>query len=219
MGRGGAFALGLFVGGVLGAGAVRWALGSRAAWERGDEPSPHAAEAPTDGDRQTRRALEGLAERLESVARDLEVAALRVPVPAVAEGSRSGTATSAESGEELRILRELQGSVRSLLELRSDPRAGLQRLREERPTADWSELDLLLSLHERNVEQARKRVQLLSEFEVLRRYGSPDLIFANERGEHWVYGRGYVPERDAYQLQLVFRFQTGLVRAFHVERL
>lgn len=124
-----------------------------------------------------------------------------------------------DSDEHLRLHQELLDAVALLLARSEDPALGLQRLRAERPEADWAALGLLLSLWEVDVEQARKEVQLLSEAELLRRYGAPDLTFPSGEGTRWVYGQGFVPARDAYELQLTFVIQGGLVRSFFVERL
>jgi len=148
---------------------------------------------------------------LELVLRRLDDASARVPLaPQDADGRDELTAeriAQIAAGVERRLARE------------DGPQAALQRLREERPEADWSALQPLADAWDTDKERLRKQVQLLSEAEVLRTYGSPDLTYATGEVVRWVYGRDYLPERDAYRLQLVFTFQDGLVRFFHVERL
>jgi hypothetical protein len=191
-------------------GQARGALEARRAQLESAAPLVERVPAPPDAAELrvlTLRILETL-ERIES---RLQLA-----------GERESLAPSmpqVSSGAEQGLLRELQASVELLLERSEDPSFRLQRLREERPEADWAALGALLALWETDVEQARKEVQLLSEAEVLRRYGSPDLTFPDGSGARWIYGRRFVPSRDAYELQLTFVFREGLVRSFFVEHL
>jgi len=95
----------------------------------------------------------------------------------------------------------------------------LERARAEKPAADWTELQLLLDLWLGDEESARKEVQLSGEEQIVRRFGTPDLTFPTKNGVRWVYGQGYDPERDAYDLQIVLGFADGYVSELFVEGL
>jgi len=197
--------------------AVGWFLARPGSGPR-ERSVAEAPPAETHETRLTLEALQRLDQRMVHALELLEAASGPRPTPSMApEGGRAPRDSGTD--EERALLRELRAGIETLLERSSDARAGLQQARRERPDADWSALDPLLALWEVDVERARKQVLLLSEVEVVRRYGSPDLTFPDGRGARWVYGQGFVPERDAYRLQIVFAFQDGLVQSFYVERL
>jgi hypothetical protein len=171
--------------------------------------SAEAVAVPGDPAPALLAALASLGARTERIQRLLESA----PARQVAAG-----APAADADEQLRLLRALERSLQELLARPTDAHAALQRLRAERPEPDWIALDALLAASESDSMAARRSVQLLSEAEVLRRYGSPGLTYVRDGVVRWVYGRDFVPEWDAYLLQLVLVFEGGLVRDFHVER-
>ena len=152
--------------------------------------------------------LDGLAKRIEAVS----AASPRQPLPTDPAPDEENEALAA-------LLQQVQGSLDHLLEAdRLDRLERMQRLREEHPDADWAALEPLVDQVALDLEQARKEVLLLSEEELVRRFGSPQLIYSRGNVVCWVYGRNYMPERDAYQLQVVFSLTDGAVISLHVER-
>ena len=203
-------AFALVIGGLLG-----WAL------HRGSQPSAPATErrpAETVSAEELGRAvlrLEELSVRIgelvaELGARPSAPAHEREPLTAVPPATTSGA-------DVLAGLQELQRSVDRLLAARGDTVERLQELRKERPEADWSALDPLVELCERDPERARKEVMLLSEEELLRRFGAPDQITTGPVGIKWIYGHEYVPDWDRYRRQIVFVLTEGVVRTLRVE--
>lgn len=194
--------------------AVGWIVSATRDGSPRSEPERADLSPPSPGgvDDELRALLERVDARSERVLRALaDAPAGRAPAdePVTAEGG---------PGEELRLLRELERSLAELCARPTDAGEALQRLRAERPEPDWPALDALVATLDADVEAARREVQLLSEPEVLRRYGSPSLTYVRDGVVRWVYGRDYVPQWDAYRLQLVLAFEGGLVRTVYVER-
>jgi hypothetical protein len=116
--------------------------------------------------------------------------------------------------EVLTRLAALQEAVDALRESIRTPEERLEAMRAARPEADWEALDPLVALYRVDSRAARGEVLLASAAQVVERYGTPDLIWGDV---NWVYGRGWIPVREAWALQVVFQVRDGFVQGFWVE--
>ena len=214
-----AFWVGVPLGAVLGFAVARFVAGRSAA---------PASTRPISSGAQPRPATDPgdtLAPRLVSAGLEERLDRIEAQLTALGSASAPERRSFEPSVDGIGALQELTAAVGRLeAELRAHMEASeehspsqLQALREARPEPDWTALQAVLDAWTESAEAARAEVQLMSSTAVLQRFGSPTLIYTNERGSHWVYGQQYDPVQDSYALQVTFQLKDELVTTVWVE--
>lgn len=170
------------------------------------------------------RGIDGaVAERLERL--DARLAALEVAIGRLGATARTVAApdpTAAEDRVAARLdelLARLGAMEDALARLeQSDERAARQRidlaaLKEEHDEVQWPALRELLDLRRLDPNAASREVQLLSDEDLVRRFGSPTTMYGNAAGLHWFYRDG---DDDVWTTEVYFRLQNGYVTVLDV---
>ena len=158
----------------------------------------------------TQRTVLALLEELR--ARPTNAASTRTPL-AAADGTGAGAEESPEVTlpmlyEELRGLRFLvapdagpQDVSTRVLEAMQDPNHGI----------DWGAWQPILDLWEHDRAEARSKVKLMTEEQVLQRFGPPSDVWSNTQGITWQYARGVGADGQGHELEILLRIPNGYV--------
>ena len=128
-------------------------------------------------------------------------------------GTEPSSAGSPEVAELAATVAALQDSLVRQLEADREVREQdtLSKLKQAKPEPDWPALDELVRRWRLDPVGAKQDVKLLTDAEVLRRFGTPGEVWSNEKGTHWIYGQGYDAASDSYQLEIYLRLRDGVV--------
>lgn len=198
-----------FAAGVL----LGWSLASRGGNESAEEGPTRRAEAPGPSPRAEAVELvapesgadDGLAERLDRIERALAELRERPSDERRPIGADPGTA------DELARLRATVDELARAVEASREGPSELVARKDANPEPDWRALGELIAEWQLDEEAAAGRVRLMSPEDVVAAYGSPTETWSNERGTHWIYGRGRDAVTDEYLEEVYLRFQDGYV--------
>jgi len=107
-------------------------------------------------------------------------------------------------------LASLDAAMRAREEGADEP-VGLNTLRERHPTIQWGALQALIDQWHVDPEEAQRSTRLLSDRDLLRRYGSPNALWSNAAGLHWFYRDGEDPLAGTFATEVYFRLEDGYV--------
>lgn len=93
----------------------------------------------------------------------------------------------------------------------ADQAALLERLKDPTRTIDWGAWDAVLSVWDRDRDEARRMLKLSSAEQVLERFGPPTDVWSNTSGITWQYGRHWDPALERYALEILLRIPAGYV--------
>lgn len=160
-----------------------------------------------------------------------EVAALRRLVEELgAAGAHAGRrepvdAAPERTPAELRDeLARLEGTVRTgFAELRAlielgERHALVESIRSNRRDVDWTAWEEIIAAWNRDPEEARKAVKLLTSDELIERFGPPTDVWANQMGLTWQYERVHPLNPDRTQ-EVILRLPDGYVAQLAVREL
>ena len=115
-------------------------------------------------------------------------------------------------------LADVQFQLRSALALLEGGGGSLRQVQEEKPEPDWAELQPILELWRVDQEAALREVYLLSDEEMMRKYGPPTKIWGHEGQVAWLYGDGYFdPNTEKFEREIFMEFVDGHVNQLSVE--
>jgi hypothetical protein len=109
------------------------------------------------------------------------------------------------------VVREEARNTRTLLAPDSGERAVLERIKDADRPADWAAWAPILALWRDDPEAARAAVKLLTDQEVLDRFGTPTDVWSVEQGITWQYARDKDPVDGGYGTEIILRVPKGYV--------
>jgi hypothetical protein len=112
---------------------------------------------------------------------------------------------------------ELKEALSALIQnLSAQSTQSLVDVRNENPTPKWGELQNTISLWTQDQVKAQNELVMLSEKEVLLKFGAPTEVWSNNSGINWLYGSGLDPE-GGYQTEVWLLFLDGHVTVLGVK--
>jgi hypothetical protein len=92
----------------------------------------------------------------------------------------------------------------------------LSDVRKENPTPKWDELQKTILLWSWDEVKAQNELVMLSEREVLIKFGAPTEMWSSDKGVNWLYGSGHDPE-GGYLTEVWLLFLDGHVTVLGVK--
>lgn len=205
-------------------------MGVGVAFALRQDPPPPAVASPEHGSAEL-AAIERRLERIEAALGRLAVRApddeLQAPRTSPAGARRPATTpvddasrplAQSEIDQVLAALQRTEDALRRELQLtrevvgdeavRGDT---LERIRDEPRPIDWYAWDEILELWNEDPDLARKEVKLLTDEEVLDRFGTPTDVWSNTNGITWQYARDLDATTGKYATEVILRIPAGFV--------
>ena len=110
-----------------------------------------------------------------------------------------------------RAIEELRADVESGFEELQNTSGELHTLKLAKPEPDWEALEVLIREWQHDESTATELVRLMRPADVVRSYGTPTAMWANDQGTHWVYGEGQDAVSGEYLKEVYLKFQDGYV--------
>ncbi len=201
---------------------VAWVLTTRPTGDGSASEAPRQAAAPEGEDlRETLAAMRSALERLDARLSALELAPAAPPSPR-ADARRPVPAIEAERLAELtaavdELRRAVEAGLPAGVELR-DPEPTLEELRAQHPVTDWNAVHGLIDLWSADPAAARQDTMLLSQRDLLKRFGTPTELWGGDGVLNWFYQEGYDAAAETYLVEVYFRLNDGYVTLLNVDR-
>ena len=87
----------------------------------------------------------------------------------------------------------------------------LERMKDPTRGIDWAAWDPIVNLWHQDKNEARKAVKLLTDEQVLERFGPPTDVWSNAQGITWQYARDWDPVRKKFGTDIILRIPDGYV--------
>ncbi len=108
-------------------------------------------------------------------------------------------------------------SLRTLIGL-GERHALVEAIRSDKRHVDWTAWEDVIATWKRDPEEARKMVKLLTSDELIKRFGPPTDVWANQLGLTWQYKR-YHPLDTELTQEIILRLPDGFVAQLAVREL
>lgn len=109
------------------------------------------------------------------------------------------------------VVREEARNTRNLLGPDPDERGVLDRIKDADRPADWAAWAPILALWRDDPGAARAEVKLLTDQEVLDRFGTPTDVWSVDQGITWQYARDKDPADASWGTEIILRVPKGYV--------